>query len=1158
MRFFERSLNRGPGFSAVGYHFHRDQLSIVTNSPNMPPEQTPPDQTPASPAVADAAEAAANAAVDSGATSAGSTAANITEEYDDDFVDSMPLTPELVEDEAYRGDFVLRWAVVLMAALMATSHIGSNETSTLVHIKTGQYIAGHGFLPPAVDPFSYTTANRSWINLSWGFDLLAAGLYAAGGFAGISLLKGVVAAILFGLGVHCQRTMLPTWWGAICLAAALFGIQPRLTADPTIITLLGTAILLFVLTQREQRRSGTPWILVPMFVIWGNLDARMYLGLGLFAAYALGETISARFARTTTTTAAQGGCWPAAMASVVGAVINPFTYNAWLAPVFVHGTEYPAVREYVGGKAVAGNALQYFPLSNDVFWNTLDLSSGVCLGVLAVAGVTVLVNARRVSVPWLLMYLTGTVLAGLTARELPLAVFVAAVFATWNGQAWYAATFRNEFTTHPLELAFSRGGRAITVAAFAAVAFFSATGKLREPAASRAGLGLDPAFSASLESLRAAVAGTYNERSFNTQLTQGDQLIWLDKRVFADSRVALYYGEKPGNMPGETDNILKQHSTARVFLTRLDRQGKPAPLHPELWQQIYNAYQPSHVVHRMNGQAGDYTTFFDMWLNPVRWRLTSLQGTAAVFHGVDDTDPELAEFLAKNTFNIRQLSLVSASPAATSRSEGPRQPGWYDRYLWSRKTFVPAEVNLSQHYLSIWSILGQYQMAPGAVDNALGALLLSIRNAQTGLARDSNSFEGYLQLALAYDELAMWEARKMQPAGGNGRPFGLRYTQAVGAYFQALKLRPEHVGARVNLANLFVRAEKVDLAERELRTVLKNIDKGVEVPNGIAVDKLREQLEELTKQVDAADSQFAEWESQGATGPQLAMQALQMGLHQRAFELLSGLDRQTTPPQLAALIPNLQLETGAWDDERQSPREAEAMGGPAIPADVLNAIATEHTLLGDYELAGESWKNANGQVEPQSRARLMGSLFPRVSLTSPLPWPLSLTSALFEDSFQTRDLVASNLLHRAQVALEWGAVEPARELLQEIIDTAPTFQGRALAAAYLSELTGTWIDPVSPYVTPPLLFADAAALSTPAATTAVTPTTSADGDSSDLAPTDIVEPFKPSPTEPVKEPAAEPTPPAAGEPAAEPVNAPAKEPAGPETAPPAAEPATAP
>ena len=56
-----------------------------------------------------------------------------------------PLTPELVEEEAIRGDFVLKWAVVLLAFLLGSTRIG--ETATLVHVKTGEYLAA-----PREDP----------------------------------------------------------------------------------------------------------------------------------------------------------------------------------------------------------------------------------------------------------------------------------------------------------------------------------------------------------------------------------------------------------------------------------------------------------------------------------------------------------------------------------------------------------------------------------------------------------------------------------------------------------------------------------------------------------------------------------------------------------------------------------------------------------------------------------------------------------------------------------------------------------------------------------------------------------------------------------------------------------------------------------------------
>lgn len=82
---------------------------------------------------------------------------------DDDLPDWEPLTPELVEDEAIRGDFMLRWAVVLLTLLFAWTKI--DDSRVLVQIRSGEYMAGHGFLPPATDVFSATAQARPWINL---------------------------------------------------------------------------------------------------------------------------------------------------------------------------------------------------------------------------------------------------------------------------------------------------------------------------------------------------------------------------------------------------------------------------------------------------------------------------------------------------------------------------------------------------------------------------------------------------------------------------------------------------------------------------------------------------------------------------------------------------------------------------------------------------------------------------------------------------------------------------------------------------------------------------------------------------------------------------------------------------------------------------------
>ncbi len=58
-----------------------------------------------------------------------------------------PLTPELVEDEAIRGDFVIRWATVLLAVLLGWTQV--SDTSLLVRIRSAQ----QHLLPFGLDTF---------------------------------------------------------------------------------------------------------------------------------------------------------------------------------------------------------------------------------------------------------------------------------------------------------------------------------------------------------------------------------------------------------------------------------------------------------------------------------------------------------------------------------------------------------------------------------------------------------------------------------------------------------------------------------------------------------------------------------------------------------------------------------------------------------------------------------------------------------------------------------------------------------------------------------------------------------------------------------------------------------------------------------------------
>ena len=52
------------------------------------------------------------------------------------------LEEQTIKVKAMRGDRVIRWVVVLLAFLLACTEI--NTSSTLVHVRSGEYMASHG------------------------------------------------------------------------------------------------------------------------------------------------------------------------------------------------------------------------------------------------------------------------------------------------------------------------------------------------------------------------------------------------------------------------------------------------------------------------------------------------------------------------------------------------------------------------------------------------------------------------------------------------------------------------------------------------------------------------------------------------------------------------------------------------------------------------------------------------------------------------------------------------------------------------------------------------------------------------------------------------------------------------------------------------------
>ncbi|MFM7162779.1 MAG: hypothetical protein ACKO3P_20710, partial [Planctomycetaceae bacterium] len=347
--------------------------------------------------------------------------------------------------------------------------------------------------------------------------------------------------------------------------------------------------------------SASLWWLVPLFVVWCNLDSRAYLGLGCLALYAVGELLGPRLGTLEVLPAASrrhllqvtGAC-------LLALLVHPWHVHSLTSVNLVYGSEYPAVREFASQVYVnPDNPRQvylpqstYFPVWYGALFENFDLreasarARGAGLLVILAAISLVALNFRRVVWGEVLALLGMLVAAALAMREFPAAALVAGIVAALMGQRWYAANCRQEYGTGKLELAWSRGGRAVTVVALAALAFFGGTGRLREPSAAQPGFGLDNNLASMVGDLQARLVGlptpeataapteatdgepgatgsaaaqataaappagvpatpevrrSFDDRPFNFALEHGDVLIWLGQKPFADTRFALYH-----------------------------------------------------------------------------------------------------------------------------------------------------------------------------------------------------------------------------------------------------------------------------------------------------------------------------------------------------------------------------------------------------------------------------------------------------------------------------------------------------------------------------------------------------------------------------------------------------------------------------------------
>jgi tetratricopeptide (TPR) repeat protein len=252
----------------------------------------------------------------------------------------LPLSARSVSIGAKSGVCRLIDGALIVLVVAATFLLGCQElfdSDVWWHVRAGQWIWANGRVP-ALDPFTFASADRPWIDLHWLFQLMLAGAHRLGGVAGMILLASSICAKVILVGLTARDRRWPMAVIVACWLPALGAMSARFDPRPEIISLLATAVFLAVLF-RTDRTPALAWSLPLVQVIWVNSHGLFVLGpiiLGAFLIDQIAGAIRRRRTRANTANSPGRRWWlhvgGAALAVVAACLVNPYGWRGAIFP----------------------------------------------------------------------------------------------------------------------------------------------------------------------------------------------------------------------------------------------------------------------------------------------------------------------------------------------------------------------------------------------------------------------------------------------------------------------------------------------------------------------------------------------------------------------------------------------------------------------------------------------------------------------------------------------------------------------------------------------------------------------------------------------------------------------------------------------------------
>lgn len=158
------------------------------------------------------------------------------------------------------------------------------------HIKFGETVWRAGEIP-GLDPFSYLTAGRLWLNHEWLSEVVFYLVFATAGAGGLIAMKAGLGLVLMGVLYRhlCRQSLSALRAGFLVVAVLHFFLMSLVTVRTLIFTYPLFLLTLLLIQEMTRRKPRWIWALPPLFALWANLHPGFIAGLGILGIWAIVE-----------------------------------------------------------------------------------------------------------------------------------------------------------------------------------------------------------------------------------------------------------------------------------------------------------------------------------------------------------------------------------------------------------------------------------------------------------------------------------------------------------------------------------------------------------------------------------------------------------------------------------------------------------------------------------------------------------------------------------------------------------------------------------------------------------------------------------------------------------------------------------------------------